>query len=238
MSTLKADAITSASSNTDIVITGAGSGVPDIEASFKVGGTAGVPMASIRTSSGTASSSTFLRGDGQWQAPSGGAWAVKASGTLSAASSLTVTGLTKTTQVWLDGIFGSDNTSLILRTSSDGGSSYDSGGTDYNRVSLYAKVGGGGASEDSETSDSEYHCIDRVGNASGESFGGYITVYNPAATHQTNLANNFGASEGTTDVYWYWTGMGQRKEAAIVDAIEIKAASGTITVNYAVLELN
>ena len=59
MSTLKADAITSASSNTDVVITGAGSGVPDIEAAFKVGGTAGVPMASIRTSSGTASSSTL-----------------------------------------------------------------------------------------------------------------------------------------------------------------------------------
>jgi|TARA_R110000824_G_scaffold175652_2_gene354348 hypothetical protein len=48
MSTLKADAISSASSNTDCVITGAGSGVPDIEASFKVGGVAGVPTASIR----------------------------------------------------------------------------------------------------------------------------------------------------------------------------------------------
>ena len=81
MSTLKADAITSASSNTDVVITGAGSGVPDIEASFKVGGSAGVPMASIRTSSGSASSSTFLRGDGTWQTPSGGAGAKVANST-------------------------------------------------------------------------------------------------------------------------------------------------------------
>ena len=48
MSTLKADAVTAKSTNTDCVVTGAGTGVPDIEAGFKVGGVAGVPTASIR----------------------------------------------------------------------------------------------------------------------------------------------------------------------------------------------
>ena len=48
MSTLKADAVTAKSTNTDVVITGAGTGVPDIEAGFKVGGSAGVPTASIQ----------------------------------------------------------------------------------------------------------------------------------------------------------------------------------------------
>ena len=48
MSTIKADALTTKSDNTDLTITGHGSGVPNIEAGFKVGGSAGVPTASIQ----------------------------------------------------------------------------------------------------------------------------------------------------------------------------------------------
>ena len=48
MSTLKADTVTTKSDNTDLTITGGGSGVPDLEAGFKVGSVAGVPTASIR----------------------------------------------------------------------------------------------------------------------------------------------------------------------------------------------
>ena len=53
MSTIEADVITSASSNTDLSVSGKGSGVPDIEAGFKVGGTVGVPTASIQDDSVT-----------------------------------------------------------------------------------------------------------------------------------------------------------------------------------------
>jgi len=49
MSTLKADAVTAKSTNTDVVITGAGTGVPDIETGFKVSGTAGLPVNNLRT---------------------------------------------------------------------------------------------------------------------------------------------------------------------------------------------
>jgi len=48
MSTLKADAVTTKSDNTDLTITGGGTGVPNLESGFKVGGSAGVPTASIR----------------------------------------------------------------------------------------------------------------------------------------------------------------------------------------------
>jgi len=47
-STIKTDALTTKSDNTDLTITGHGSGVPNIEAGFKVGGSAGVPTASIQ----------------------------------------------------------------------------------------------------------------------------------------------------------------------------------------------
>ena len=48
MSTLKADAVTTKSDNTDLTITGGGTGVPNLEAGFKVGGTAGVPVSGLQ----------------------------------------------------------------------------------------------------------------------------------------------------------------------------------------------
>ena len=47
-STIKTDALTTKSDDTDLTITGHGTGVPNIEAGFKVGGSAGVPTASIQ----------------------------------------------------------------------------------------------------------------------------------------------------------------------------------------------
>lgn len=103
MSTLKADAVTAKSTNTDVVVTGAGTGVPDIETGFKVSGTAGVPIADIRTSSGTASSSTFLRGDGQWQAAGGGAWNIIGTAEASDDATITITGLDSTYEIYAIG---------------------------------------------------------------------------------------------------------------------------------------
>ena len=48
MSTLKVDALSSKTSNTNLTITADGSGLVDIETGFKVSGTAGVPAADIR----------------------------------------------------------------------------------------------------------------------------------------------------------------------------------------------
>jgi hypothetical protein len=49
MSTIKADAIEAATgTNTDLVLTGKGTGVPDIETGFKVSGTAGLPLSDLR----------------------------------------------------------------------------------------------------------------------------------------------------------------------------------------------
>ena len=52
---------------------------------------------------GTASATTFLRGDNSWQ-EAGGAWSVKSSGTMSSATTLAFTGLSKTTKFILKNI--------------------------------------------------------------------------------------------------------------------------------------
>ena len=94
MSTLNVTTIipgADAATDTDLDLSGKGTGRPDLQAGFKVGGTAGVPTASIQddaitlakmaddavgvaqlSSTGTASSSTFLRGDNTWAAAGGG----------------------------------------------------------------------------------------------------------------------------------------------------------------------
>lgn len=76
MSTLKVDNLTSKTDDTDCVLSAHGSGKIDIETAFKVSGTLGLPLSDIRTSSGTASASTFLRGDGTWNAPTAAAGSV------------------------------------------------------------------------------------------------------------------------------------------------------------------
>ena len=80
---------------------------------------------------GTASATTFLRGDNSWQ-EAGGAWSVKSSGTMSSATTLAFTGLSKTTKFILKNIVtATDQKPLLARTSTDGGTTYDAGGTDY-----------------------------------------------------------------------------------------------------------
>ena len=65
MSTIKANTIEAADSNTDLVVQGSGSGVPNIETGFKVSGTAGVPTADIRDDAVTGAklNPAFVAGD-------------------------------------------------------------------------------------------------------------------------------------------------------------------------------
>lgn len=48
MSELRADTITSATDNTDLEVQARGTGVPNLESGFKVGGTAGLPVSELR----------------------------------------------------------------------------------------------------------------------------------------------------------------------------------------------
>ena len=147
MSTLKADAVTTKSDNTDLTITGGGTGVPNLEAGFKVGGTAGVPVSGLQVGTdgelitwdasgdpaavavGTATH--VLTSNGAGAAPTfqaaGGAWAVKASGTLSAAA-LEITDIgSKTIKIFLTNLEATSASTFGWQVSTDNGVSYISG---------------------------------------------------------------------------------------------------------------
>jgi len=238
MSTLKADAITSASSNTDVVITGAGSGVPDIEASFKVGGTAGVPMASIRTSSGTASSSTFLRGDGQWQAPGGGATALIATITASNAASVDFdSGLSSTYKNYL--VVGTDirpatnGSWLWARVSTDGGSTWDNGASDYQwQVSGYASNAARPAYDfaDSEIEMGPTAAYTGIGNGSDSSTLLQFWIGNPSSTsnNKTCVWQTGGVGFSTGDEPYFMHGTGYRDASAAINSVQFLMSSGNI----------
>ena len=86
-------------------------------------------VATARLGSGTASSSTFLRGDGSW-ATAGGAFTKISSGSLSN-QVLTVTGLTGDTKIILNCTGNFTGSALIALLSSDGGSSFANSNGDY-----------------------------------------------------------------------------------------------------------
>ncbi len=228
MSTLKADAITAVTSNTDVVITGAGSGVPDIEASFKVGGTAGVPMSSIRTTSGTASASTFLRGDGQWQAPGGGAFNVIASGTLSAASEVEFTDLSSNVRFIFFGDPNTNTQDMRLQVSSDNGSSWISTSS-YDYSSHYIRATTNTLSGIAYSNQANF-ATGQNGGLSGN------LVLDISQMQSTTFKTEFFSQTGQSDYYAFAYGVAN-PTAVAHNAARFFPLSGTITGKYALVNL-
>ena len=171
----------------------------------------------------------------------GGAWAVKASGTLSTASELQVTGLTKTTKIFMDITVSADGVYPTLQTSSDNGSSYDSTSGDYDYTSIWGTeastsvTGVGNAESTVQFSPSPNN---GVGNATGETCSMEWTIYNPAGTTQTLLECRQITVETDGAITQVWSA-GKRESNADVDAVRIyPRASGTFSGTYTVIELN
>ena len=167
----------------------------------------------------------------------GGAWSVKESGTLSGVSEKVITGLTKTTKIIFSNIIG--NGELEIRTSTDGGNSYDSGVSDYSYTAYGSKRTG---TNDLVASGDEAHSsiklymnwnIEIVPSASAFE----LTIYDPSeVTTRTLMMWNIAQKTGGTTYIAQLTGAGARVATGDVDAIKIFASS--ITCSYVVLELN
>ncbi len=231
MSTLKADAVTSKSTNTDVVITGSGSGVPDIETGFKVSGTAGVPVADIRTSSGTASSSTFLRGDGQWQAAGGGAWNIIGTATASDDATITITGLDSTYEIYAIGfssiIFAAAERLMEIQIGDSGGiitaSNYR-----FNRMDMHTTSAAEGGMNNNAGAEWEVNTGGGGGSGTAyETFGGMFFLQSIQDTWpllQGTSSNIHADGQGRQS----WFG-GQYTANETVTQLRFRANAGNIT---------
>ncbi len=252
MSTLKADAVTTKSDNTDLTITGGGTGVPNLETGFKVGGTAGLPINNLRVGTdgelitwdasgdpaavavGTATH--ILTSNGAGAAPTfqaaagGGAWTMIGTQVASDSADLTQTGLDSTYDTYAIGLSdiipGTDQQAAYLLVGDSSG--IDTGGSDYSYH--IGRMRASGTSYDAIASDgnSQIYLVDQVGNDTGEGLGAMLFLVRPGDGTAVPMIT------GTVMIVDYLsmnrggTICATRKAVITLDRIQIKFGSGNI----------
>lgn len=223
-----------------------GTGSSDTVTLGDSGDTFSIPSGATIANSGTATgflpaagtSGNVLTSNGSdWASAeaSGGAWAVKSSGTVSSVANLDITGLSKWTQIRLFNMRSTSGSGdVFFRTSSNNGSSFDSGGSDYD----YSRdqIGFQGTTQNassvstvghpySSTTEDDCMIIVDIPNPTGTSY----TIFKWQMIH---------ADGGDSTPTLYRFGMGIRASSADVDAFQIGMASGAFSASYVVIELN
>jgi len=160
-----------------------------------------------------------------------------ATSTASSSSSITFTDLSSDYFLYIlrfdDLLPATDATTLLLRTSSNNGSSYDAGASDYawsyNRISET-----GSESGDRDTADSSITLIgvsgssDEMGSGTNERASGTLWIYNPMAVKYTLINSEcqyFNESAENIEAYCG----GDRLSAGSVNAVQLLMDVGNIT---------
>lgn len=235
MSTLTVDTVTSSTADSDLSLDGNGTGVVDLGAGYKVGGTVD-PLSGVApgtngnllTSNGSAWTSAAAAG--------GGAWTLLGTGTASGSALIEFTSLIDSTydqyEVTIsDVIFASDSNQLYMRTSADNGSTYDAA-SDYangtNTIVHNGIVTSSTIAAINASSVVELVKTASVGNAAGESLSGRLSLYKPSSTTTTKFSHNF-VYDDTNGNFVQSYGGGCRHASEAVNAIKFYAVSGNIT---------
>ena len=173
---------------------------------------------------------------------SGGAWAVKASGTFSSTSELVVTSVTKTLKAYLSFV-PSAATSINMLTSTDGGSGW--GGVPYYDVVMI--LGGSSTNTNDKTNNSGLFQLNAGMtqtniSASGNNVIVELTLHNPES-NRAKIAT-WDICYPTTvaqDDNLIYTGIGKGtwNSTTAINAIKFYPGSGTFSAGtYTILELN
>jgi hypothetical protein len=176
-------------------------------------------------------------------ADSGGAWSFINSSTFSGASNYTFTAFDSSKYdvyvfMLINVICADDARHLQMLTSTDGGSSYDTGASDYNWALTRCAVqtSDSGVIGDFDADDasigltgSDSGGANVIGSAAGEhGVSGQIWCHNPASTQNTQFTWNLMFQANTPEsVVQPISGGGQRSSAADVDAIKIQFSSSS-----------
>jgi len=161
----------------------------------------------------------------------GGAWTFISSATASASATVELTGISSTYDHYevriTDVVPATDGQNLNMRTSTDGGSTYESGASTYRFAVEYGQSSSEAHSDNIGTT-TYARLMDTVGNAAGE--GGHAVV---------NLAGCSGTAINKT--WWVhamyvdssgnargFSGIGMRDAVADIDAVQFLFQSGNI----------
>lgn len=126
----------------------------------------------------------------------------------------------------LQNIIPTNDGTMLLRTSTNGGSSYDNGSADYNYASSgYDSVAG--ARQASDNSATSITMTPGGVESTGNGFSGRVMCYGPHLTKETMFTWE-GAYFVTTEGFAHVNGGGVRDSAADVDALQFTFSSGSI----------
>ena len=158
-----------------------------------------------------------------------------ASGTASSVSSLAFTDLSANYRQYIlafdDLAPSGDNVTLNLRVSTDNGSTYKVGASDY-AWAYTVNNEAGAVSDDGDADDSEITLQSAIGSTAGETVSGQITVDNPMGSGKTRARWHIGLTSATP-TYGNCTGSGEYQTAGATNAFAVFFASANIaTMNY------
>jgi hypothetical protein len=122
---------------------------------------------------------------------------------------------------------GTDTAALWLRTSTDGGSSYDAGASDYGHARAFVNDSGAPTDAGSPASTSILLSTG-LGNAATESLNGQLTLMNPSGTAYHKLVISEVVYINDAGVMISGRTAGRRASTADVDAIRLMMSSGNI----------
>lgn len=117
-----------------------------------------------------------------------------------------------------------DGAYFYMRTSTDGGTSFDSGPGNYGYNYYRLVPTDGNTNSNSAT---EIRCGQGIGNAAGEYLEAYIWVFPADGTRQTRILSQLVFDEAPGNVAGSWA-VGVRKDTTAVDAVRIYMHSGNI----------
>ncbi len=191
-----------------------------------------------RLPAGTSGQVLHTQGSGanpQWATPSGGGggggtatWQLLSTVNItSAAATVDITGLTghRRYLIEFENLYGTlDGYALLLRTSSDGGTTWDSGSTDYNwgRSTI-------GTYSDTRNTASSCELLILLGNAASEGVTGTLELFDPNnAALRTTFAGTLWCSDYNGDDLRGSHIIGRRNAASAVNAIRLTMNAGDI----------
>jgi len=191
------------------------------------------------SATGTASSSTVLKGNGTWATESTGPYEFVSSATASSSSSVEFTGLDNSAECWIirwNGVHMSSTNNIAIRTSDDASShSYESGASDYSWVCTggypYAAVTSIAHFDSADTMIKVGHDPTYPSTNNSDATNGYMYIWNPSETtyykHITGMSSN--GYDGGTAYNSYQDFQGVRRSTNAVTAVQIiNAGGGTI----------
>lgn len=180
-------------------------------------------------------------GSGSWTSPpaSAGTWALIATNTPSGASSTSFTGFNSSSykdyKIVIEHLVpGTSGVILNMRTSTNGGSSYSSGASDYTYINCVNVASTSIVNGSGDTAASEIQLAGKgINNSSGYGLSGIIDIISPGSAAVCAFSWQFIATLGANSSYDNYiamiNGVGQRAAAADVDAVQIYPASGTFS---------